>query len=58
MNEKEVAELRRRFKPDKNSITHIHGCYVGEKKEIISTFSQSLALMFQEEAERLLSLLK
>ena len=58
MNEREVAELRRRFKPDRNSITHIHGCYVGEKQEIISTFSHSLALMPQEEAERLLGLLK
>ena len=27
MTEKEVAELRRRFRQDKNSITHIRGCY-------------------------------
>ena len=58
MNEREVAELRRRFKPDRNSMTHIYGCYVGEKREIISTFSHSLALMPQEETERLLGLLK
>lgn len=58
MNEKEIAELRRRFKSDRTAITHIHGCYVGEKKEIISTFSQSLALLPQEESERLLALLK
>lgn len=58
MNEKEIAELRRRFKPEKNSITHIYGCYVGEKREIISQFSQSVALMAQSEAERLLALLK
>ena len=27
MNEKEVGELRRRLRPEKNSITHIRGCY-------------------------------
>lgn len=58
MNEKEIAELRRRFKPDKNSITHIYGCYVGEKREIVSQFDQSVALLPQEETERLLGLLK
>lgn len=58
MNEKEIAELRRRFKPDRSSITHIRGCYVGEKREIISQFSQSMALIAQTEAERLLALLK
>lgn len=58
MNEKEIAELRRRFKPEKNSITHIHGCYVGEKREIISEFHQSIGLMPQAEAERLMALLK
>ena len=27
MNEKEIAELRRRLKPEKNAITHIVGCF-------------------------------
>ena len=36
MNEKEVAELRRRFKPEKSNITHIRGCYVNEQRQIIS----------------------
>ncbi len=58
MNEKEIAELRRRFKPDKNSITHIYGCYVGETRQIVSQFDQSVALLPQEETERLLGLLK
>ena len=31
MTEKEVAELRRRFRQDKNSITHIRGCYVNDR---------------------------
>lgn len=58
MIEKEVAELRRRFQAEKSNITHILGCYVNEKKEIISQFNQSLALMSQEETEKLLGLLR
>ena len=40
MNEKEIAELRRRFRQDKSSITHVRGCYVNENREIISEFDQ------------------
>ena len=58
MNEKEISEIRRRLRPDKNNITGIRGCYVNEKREIISLFSQSLALMPQEESEEYLSLFK
>ena len=28
MNEKEIAELRRRFRADKSSISRVRGCYV------------------------------
>ena len=55
MNEKEIAELRRRFRPEKTSITHIRGCCVNENREIVSQFDQSLALLSQEESELLLS---
>ncbi len=58
MTEKEIAELRRRFKPDKSNISAICGCYVNEKQEIISKFSQSIALMPENEAEKLLAILK
>ena len=58
MNEKEVAEIRRRFKPEKSNITHIRGCYVNEKREIVSEFDQSIAMMPQEEAEKMLATLK
>lgn len=54
MNEKEIAELRRRFRPDKSSISSVRGCYVNENREIVSDFSQSLGIMSQEEAEKLL----
>lgn len=58
MIEKEISELRRRFKPDKSNISAVRGCYVNEKGEIISQFTQSIALMPEEEAEKLLTVLK
>lgn len=58
MNEKEIAEIRRRFRPDKSNISHVRGCYVNSNREIISQFSQSLALTPQEESEKILALLK
>lgn len=58
MNEKEVAEIRRRFKPEKSNITHIRGCLVNENREIVTEFDQSVALMPQEDAELFLTTLK
>lgn len=58
MNEKEISEIRRRFRPDKSNISHLRGCYVNEKGEIITKFEQSLALTPQEESERILANLK
>ena len=58
MNEKEVAELRRRFRSDKTSITRIRGAYVNEKREIISELDQSTALLSENECDQILSLLK
>ncbi len=58
MNEKEVAELRRRFRSDKTSITRIRGAYVNEKREIISELDQSTALLSDSECDQILSVLK
>lgn len=58
MNEKEIAEIRRRFKAEKSNISRIRGCYINENREIISEFNESLGLMSTEEAEELLSVLK
>lgn len=54
MNEREIAELRRRFRPDKSGVSHIRGCYVNENREIVSQFNQPLGLLSEEEAEKLL----
>lgn len=58
MNDKEISEIRRRYKVEKSGISRIRGCYVNEKKEIISELDQSLGLMTETEADEILSLLK
>lgn len=45
MNQKELNEIRRRFKLDKDSITHIYGCYVNAAGEIVSYIDMSVGLM-------------
>lgn len=42
MNEKEIAEIRRRFRPDKSNITHT-GMLRNDKREIVTGIDQSLA---------------
>ncbi len=58
MNKKEIAELRRRFKPDKANIGRVYGCFVNGKGEVVSYLDESVALLPQEEAEQYLALLK
>lgn len=58
MNQKELNEIRRRFKPDRSAINKIYGCYVNSNKEIISYIDASMALMSQEEQEMYLGLVK
>ena len=58
MNQKEIAELRRRFQPGKSAISRIYGCYVNTNREIISDLDESIGMMPEEEAEKYLSLLK
>ncbi|MFI3324783.1 MAG: DUF4317 domain-containing protein [Clostridia bacterium] len=58
MIEKEVSEIRRRFRSEQNNITHILGCYVNERKEIISKFTKPMSMMKEVETEMFLSLIK
>ena len=58
MTVKELGELRRRLRPDKNAISRIYGCYVNSSREIISYLDESLGTMPQDESEKYLSLLK
>ena len=58
MNQKEISELKRRFKLGKNAISRIYGCYVNAQKEIVSYLDEPLGRMPEEEAEKYLTLLK
>lgn len=58
MNQKEVSELRSRWRPEKNAVSRIYGCYVNSNKEIVSDLDESLGTMPEEEAEKYLGLLK
>ena len=58
MNKKEVSEIRRRFRADKNNISRIVGCYVNEQREIIAGFSNTLLLMPPEESEKYLAIFR
>ena len=58
MNQKEIGELRRRFRPNKNAIGRIYGCYAAPSGEVIAELDQPLSLISEDEAERYLGLLK
>lgn len=58
MNQKELNELRRRFKPDRTAISKVYGCYVSGSRQIISYVDAPLGLLSQEEQEMYLNLLK
>ena len=58
MNQKEVSEIRRRFRADRSNITKVAGVYVSDTGEILARFSQSVGLMLEDEKEKLLGVLK
>ncbi len=58
MNDREISEIRRRMRPDKNNIGRIRGCYVNENRKIISEFNQMLGMISTDEAEELLSIIR
>lgn len=58
MNQKEVREIKKRFNPEKDSISRIYGCYVNAAREIVTTFDMSVGLMEPEESELYFKLLK
>ena len=58
MNQKEINELRRRFRADRSNISRIYGCFVNAKREIVAHIDSSLGLMKEEEVEVYLGRLK
>ncbi len=58
MNEREIAEIRRRIRPQKNNIGRIRGCYVNDNHTIISEIDQMLGMISDNESEEILSMLR
>ena len=58
MNEKELREIKRRFRPDRSNITKIVGCFVNANGQIISRFTQPILLSENDEGEELLAVMK
>ena len=58
MIEKEITELRRRLRNDKNNITHIRGCYVNDIHEIVSVFDEGIGFLPKEDVDRYFSLFR
>ncbi len=58
MTDKEFAEIKRRFKPEKNNIPYVKGCYVSATKEIVSEFKIPVTVLPDEQKEWLMKLMK
>ena len=58
MNEKELREIKRRFRPERSNIPRIVGCFVNENKQILARITQSLGLEESIVSEKLLGTMK
>lgn len=58
MTERELREIKRRFRPEKSNIPRIVGCFVNGNGQIISKISQSIGLSDSVVSEKLLGVMK
>ena len=58
MTKKEINEIKKLYKKDKDYITRICGCYVGNEKEIITTFQESFYSLQEEETYKYYEIFK
>lgn len=58
MNQREVAEIRRRFRAEKSNIRRVRGCYINRGGEIVSEFDQPIGETNPEESEAILGVLR
>lgn len=58
MNQRDLAELRRRLNPDKRNPTVIRGCYATNDGQVISSFAQPVFHLPAEENEKYMALFK
>ena len=57
MTDREVREIKRRFRPDKSNVSRIVGCFINENKQVSYKINQSLALANITVSEKLLQIL-
>lgn len=58
MTERELREIKRRFRPERSNIPKIVGCFVNGNKQIIARISQSIECSDSVVSEKLLSVMK
>ena len=58
MNQKELNELRRRFRPERSGIARVYGCFVNGSREVVAETDVSLGMAGKEEQETYLALLR
>ena len=58
MNKKEVSEIRRRLSLENSGADSIRGCYINEKREIVSEFELPLATFPDDEREKYLGIFR
>lgn len=58
VSKKDLQELGRRYKAQKNNIGHIYGYFINEEGNLVAEFDESLANMALDEQDKFLALLK
>lgn len=58
MTDRELREIKRRFRPERSNIAKIVGCFVNENKEIIYRINQSIEFSDSAASEKLLATMK
>ena len=58
MNDKEIGEIRRRIKKDKCAVPYIYGAFINEKKELVSTFRQNVAMLSADDANAIFKIMR
>ena len=58
MNQRDLAEIKRRLNPEKRNPSLIRGCYVDHVGNLITTFELSVATLYEQENEKYMTLFK
>ena len=58
MTEKDLREIKRRFRPDRSNIPNIVGCFVNMNGQIIAKFTQPMLSGESAVSEKLLATMK